>query len=56
MSEIGGAGASTSPTQVRVVDMPSEDERSPRAGEIVEIDEDDRAPLFGSTKRRQKSM
>ena len=56
MSEIGGAGASASPTQVRVVDMPSEDERSPRAGEIVEIDEDDRAPLFGSTKRRQKSM
>lgn len=59
MSEIGGAGASASPTQVRVVDMPSEDERSPRAGEIsavVEIDDDDRAPLFGSTKRRQKSM
>jgi len=61
MSEIGGADASASPTQVRVVDMPSEDEneRSPRAGEIaavVEVDEDDRAPLFGSTKRRQKSM
>ena len=28
MSEIGGAGASASPTQVRVVDMPSEDERA----------------------------
>ena len=24
--------------------------------EVVEVDEDDRAPLFGSTKRRQKSM
>ena len=56
MSEIGGAGASASPTQVRVVDMPSEDERADEISAVVEVDEDDRAPLFGSTKRRQKRM
>ena len=48
-----------SPVQVRVVDMPSEDERSPR-GEEIESGlerEDDRAPLFGfSSRARQKSM
>ena len=49
-----------SPVQVRVVDMPSEDERSPR-GEEIEREglerEDDRAPLFGfSSRARQKSM
>jgi len=49
-----------SPVQVRVVDMPSEDERSPRGeetdGGMLER-EDDRAPLFGfSSRARQKSM
>jgi hypothetical protein len=49
-----------SPVQVRVVDMPSEDERSPRGEEIdggMLEREDDRAPLFGfSSRARQKSM
>ena len=49
-----------SPVQVRVVDMPSEDERSPREEEIDALGlerEDDRAPLFGfSSRARQKSM
>ena len=49
-----------SPVQVRVVDMPSEDERSPRGEEIDAMGlerEDDRAPLFGfSSRARQKSM
>ena len=64
---LGHGGASSvemsergiSPVQVRVVDMPSEDERSPR-GEEIESGlerEDDRAPLFGfSSRARQKSM
>ena len=65
---LGHGGASSvemsergiSPVQVRVVDMPSEDERSPR-GEEIEREglerEDDRAPLFGfSSRARQKSM
>ena len=65
---LGHGGASSvemsergiSPVQVRVVDMPSEDERSPR-GEEIEREglerEDDRAPLFGfSSRTRQKSM
>ena len=58
MSEMSERGIS--PVQVRVVDMPSEDERSPR-GEEIEREglerEDDRAPLFGfSSRARQKSM
>ena len=57
MSEMSERGIS--PVQVRVVDMPSEDERSPR-GEEIESGlerEDDRAPLFGfSSRARQKSM
>ena len=57
MSEMSERGIS--PVQVRVVDMPSEDERSPR-GEEIESGlerEDDRAPLFGfSSRTRQKSM
>lgn len=58
MSEMSERGIS--PVQVRVVDMPSEDERSPR-GEEIEREglerEDDRAPLFGfSSRTRQKSM
>ena len=36
--------------------MPSEDERADEISAVVEVDEDDRAPLFGSTKRRQKRM
>jgi|TARA_B110000305_G_C19284513_1_gene561018 hypothetical protein len=58
MSEMSGRGIS--PVQVRVVDMPSEDERSPRGEEIDAMGlerEDDRAPLFGfSSRARQKSM
>ena len=58
MSEMSERGIS--PVQVRVVDMPSEDERSPRGEEIdggVLEREDDRAPLFGfSSRARQKSM
>ena len=58
MSEMSERGIS--PVQVRVVDMPSEDERSPRGEEIDALGlerEDDRAPLFGfSSRARQKSM
>lgn len=58
MSEMSERGIS--PVQVRVVDMPSEDERSPRGEEIdggVLEREDDRAPLFGfSSRARQKRM
>ena len=58
MSEMSPRGIS--PVQVRVVDMPSEDERSPRGEEIdggMLEREDDRAPLFGfSSRARQKSM
>jgi len=58
MSEMSERGIS--PVQVRVVDMPSEDERSPRGEEIdggMLEREDDRAPLFGfSSRARQKSM
>jgi hypothetical protein len=58
MSEMSERGIS--PVQVRVVDMPSEDERSPRGEEIDAMGlerEDDRAPLFGfSSRARQKSM
>ena len=58
MSEMSPRGIS--PVQVRVVDMPSEDERSPRGEEIDVMGlerEDDRAPLFGfSSRARQKSM
>ena len=65
---LGHGGASSvemsergiSPVQVRVVDMPAEDERSPRGEEIdggMLEREDDRAPLFGfSSRARQKSM
>ena len=58
MSEMSERGIP--PVQVRVVDMPSEDERSPREEEIDALGlerEDDRAPLFGfSSRARQKSM
>ena len=58
MSEMSERGIS--PVQVRVVDMPSQDERSPRGEEIDAMGlerEDDRAPLFGfSSRARQKSM
>jgi hypothetical protein len=58
MSEMSERGIS--PVQVRVVDMPSEDEQSPRGEEIDALGlerEDDRAPLFGfSSRARQKSM